>query len=249
MNDDVDFKCPKCRKRSYLTETEWRRSRGKRLRCPHCRKSIIIPEKIVIPDEKPRSPLLTDDKKHMLFWLGLTVPLGLAATFFAWEFGAIQHAFEIVVSLAKFATRIVLSIEFESYIIGTFHLIAAVLIWGDASRRDMHNAGAWAFGVFFAFVPVVPFYFAWRKLLPGELRRGGFAWSLLQGFAIAWTAACVLSGTIATSYSLRAPLEFRGFGWLISMAVICGLWLIPLVAAMILGYFLKNPDIVQRGEV
>jgi len=134
------------------------------------------------------------------------------------------------------------------------YAIVAIWVFLDSKKRG-NNAPAWAIATFVIGVIVTPYYLAKRYLLAGETREGGVAWNVLRYFALFWTLTMILvaiSGIGAISSS--APVhgneyEQAGYaiGATIGIGMILTLWFIVLVAALVLGMFLKKSSIIEKG--
>ena len=125
-------------------------------------------------------------------------------------------------------------------------IFGLLTLWvgNDAIKRKLGIARAvlWALGTFFIGVIVIGFYIAHRPLKANEIREGGYAWNVVKGFALSWSVFVV---TVALM--IGAGMENVGAG-VIALAVgIPLVWLPVMIVALILGYFLRNPAIVERG--
>lgn len=125
----------------------------------------------------------------------------------------------------------------------------------DASRRKLGVVKTilWAIGTFLLGVIVVPIYVAKRPLKSNQVREGGFAWNVLKNFALTWTILMVVisfsaigaaSGTNVTSDAEAAGAAIGTGLIIIILAVV---WFFPMVGAIVLGFFLKNSALVERG--
>jgi hypothetical protein len=125
----------------------------------------------------------------------------------------------------------------------------------DANRRKLGAAKTilWAIGTFLLGVIVLPIYFARRPLRANEVREGGFAWNVLKNFALTWTILVVVIGISAISSAAGtnagSDAEAAGvaIGTGIVFVILAVVWFFPMVGALVLGYFLKNSAIVERG--
>lgn len=100
----------------------------------------------------------------------------------------------------------------------------------------------------------VPLYLAVRPLRAGEVREGGRAWNVLRMFALLWTILIIVAGIqglMAVSSQPPALTETeragRGIGVVLGLGLLGGLWFLPMVGALVLGFFLKNASVVERG--
>jgi len=125
----------------------------------------------------------------------------------------------------------------------------------DANRRKLGAAqtALWAIGTFLLGVIVVPIYFAKRPLMANQVREGGLAWNVLKNFALTWTLLMIAIGISAlgaaseTSVSSDAEAAGAFIGTGIVFLILAVVWFFPMVGAIVLGFFLKNSAIVERG--
>jgi low temperature requirement protein LtrA len=125
----------------------------------------------------------------------------------------------------------------------------------DGSRRNLGAAKTilWAIGTFLLGVIVLPLYFAKRPLRANEVREGGFAWNILKNFALTWTILMVaisitaISAASQTNVNSGAEAAGAALGMGIVIVILAVLWFVPMVGAIVLGFFLKNSAIVERG--
>src|SRR5215211_2553550 len=123
----------------------------------------------------------------------------------------------------------------------------------DASRRKLGAAKTilWTIGTFLLGVIVVPIYLAKRPLKVNEVREGGLVWNLLKNFALTWTILMVaisisaISAAAGTDTSSGAEVAGAAIG--IVIVILAVVWFVPMVGAIVLGFFLKNSAIVERG--
>ena len=100
---------------------------------------------------------------------------------------------------------------------------------------------------------VLPLYFAKRPLRANEVREGGFAWNILKNFALTWTILMVaisitaISAASQTNVNSGAEAAGAALGMGIVIVILAVLWFVPMVGAIVLGFFLKNSAIVERG--
>jgi hypothetical protein len=134
--------------------------------------------------------------------------------------------------------------------------LLALYVGFDASRRKLGAAKAilWAIGTFLLGVIVTPIYLAKRPLKAGEVREGGLAWNLLKNFALTWTVLMIAIGIPVMGAALgteAGPSDAAVVGSAIGIGLVfvtlAVVWFFPMVAAIILGFFLKNSAIVDRG--
>ena len=138
-----------------------------------------------------------------------------------------------------------------------FILFGLLALWVgfDASRRNLGAAKAvlWALGTLVLGVIVVPVYLAKRPLKANQVREGGFAWNVLKNFALTWTilmvAISISAIGAATGTPVNSDAEAAGtaIGVGIVIVILAVVWFFPMVGAIVLGFFLKNSAIVERG--
>jgi hypothetical protein len=122
-------------------------------------------------------------------------------------------------------------------------LLAAIWVADNAIRRKLGAVRTilWGVGTFILGVIVLPFYIAKRPLKANEVREGGYAWNVLRAFALSWTLFVVAVGLAAITGigdTASAVLIF---------VILCATWFAVMAVTLILGYFLRNPAIVERG--
>ncbi len=133
--------------------------------------------------------------------------------------------------------------------------LLALWVGFDASRRNLGAAKAvlWAIGTFLLGVIVMPIYVAKRPLKANEVREGGLAWNLLKNFALTWTILMVAIGISAvgaaagTDVNSDAEAAGAAIGTGLVVIILAVVWFFPMVGAIVLGFFLKNSAIVERG--
>lgn len=138
-----------------------------------------------------------------------------------------------------------------------FILFGVLALWVgfDASRRNLGAARAllWTIGTFLLGVIVMPIYIAKRPLKANEVREGGLAWNLLKNFALTWTVLMVAVGISAlgaaagTNPASDAEAAGAAIGVGLVFIILAVVWFFPMVGAIVLGFFLKNSAIVERG--
>ena len=125
----------------------------------------------------------------------------------------------------------------------------------DGSRRKL-GAGKtilWAIGTVLLGVIILPIYIAKRPLKVNEVREGGLAWNLLKNFALSWTLLMVaisisaISAAAQTDMGSGAEAAGSAIGIGIVVVILAVVWFFPMVGAVVLGFFLKNSAIVERG--
>jgi hypothetical protein len=139
-----------------------------------------------------------------------------------------------------------------------FILFGLLALWVgfDASRRNLGAVKAilWAIGTFLLGVIVAPIYLAKRPLKANQVREGGLAWNLLKNFALTWTilmvaiSISVVGAALGTDVgSSNAEAAGAAIGVGLVFIVLAVVWFFPMVGAIVLGFFLKNAAIVERG--
>ncbi len=139
-----------------------------------------------------------------------------------------------------------------------FILFGLLALWVgfDASRRNLGAVKAilWAIGTFLLGVIVAPIYLAKRPLKANQVREGGFAWNVLKNFALTWTILMVAISISAigaavggTNVTSDAEAAGAAIGVSIVVVILAVVWFFPMVGAIVLGFFLKNSAIVERG--
>ena len=122
-------------------------------------------------------------------------------------------------------------------------LLTAIWVAGNTIKRKLGVVRSilWAVGTFILGVVVLPFYIAKRPLKANEVREGGYAWNVLRAFALSWTLFVVAVGLAAITGigdTASAVLIF---------VILCATWFAVMAVTLTLGYFLRNPAIVERG--
>jgi 4-amino-4-deoxy-L-arabinose transferase-like glycosyltransferase len=132
-------------------------------------------------------------------------------------------------------------------------LLLAYLIW-DGRRREVSKIWAWGIGTALAGALVLPFYFASRPLMEGEVRSGGYGWNVVRYFALLWTflffiigmASCASVGEVAESAQTDAEKAGAAIAGGIGFVFIGISWFFPLVGSLVVGVFLKK-DVKEEG--
>jgi hypothetical protein len=135
------------------------------------------------------------------------------------------------------------------------NIAIGIWVFFDARKRKMETPILWAIGTCLMMVVVVPFYFAKRSLMVGEVREGGTSWNVLKSFAILWTLlmfATGVSGLFAAANTVNtagsgAEQTGAAIGTAIGMGMILGLWIVVLVGVLAFGLFLKKASVVENG--
>jgi hypothetical protein len=123
-----------------------------------------------------------------------------------------------------------------------FFLLALWVAY-DARKRKLGVAKIvlWAIGTFVIGVVVMAFYIAHRPLKANEFREGGYAWNVVKGFALSWTIFVIAVVGVAISGIGDALTA------VVALILLGGGWLGVMIVALIVGFFLRNPAIVERG--
>lgn len=135
------------------------------------------------------------------------------------------------------------------------YLILAVWVLFDAKKRRNIFIG-WSVGTFILGPLLIPFYFAKRHLKDNEIREGGTSWNVLKNFALFWTltmfiagiAGMVGAGEVVGTATTGAEQAGAVIGTGIGMMMLVMLWFIPMICALVLGFFLKKSSIIEKGQ-
>jgi hypothetical protein len=131
----------------------------------------------------------------------------------------------------------------------------ALAAWTFLDARKRKASLGWAVGVAIVSVLVLPFYLASRPLLPGEVRSGGKGWNVLRHFAWLWTVVMAVA-TVAGMSSAASTVSKAGseaeqagaaIGSVLGLGLMGALWFGVMFGALVLGLFLKNSAVVERG--
>ncbi|MFC1561661.1 hypothetical protein ACFL4Q_01530 [candidate division KSB1 bacterium] len=134
------------------------------------------------------------------------------------------------------------------------YAIFAVWVFFDAKKR-MNQVVGWPLATFLLGPLVLPVYIAKRNLKEGEVREGGTGWNVLKNFALFWTITMVVAGVVgivgisevAQQTTSEAEQAGVAIGATLGLGMIFILWFIVVVAALVLGMFLKKSSIVEKG--
>jgi len=140
--------------------------------------------------------------------------------------------------------------------LGYFIVYIAIAIWvfRDGKRRRI-NSLPWAVCSAIFGPVVVPIYLAKRPLKDGEVREGGLPWNVLKNFALFWTLTMLVAGVagmvgaagVAKDAHSDAEKGAAGCGMVAGIGLLIALWFIPMICALILGFFLKKSSVVEKG--
>jgi len=134
-----------------------------------------------------------------------------------------------------------------------FNFIVVFFVLFDAKKRRVEKHLNWVALVIFLGPIALPFYFSKRNLLKGEVREGGFGWSVAKYFAMTWsvfTAFAVIEYSVVVS-SMQSANEFEEIGAAIGATIGYGLmasiWFFVVLSSLIIGLFLKKNTIIETG--
>ncbi|WP_256760296.1 hypothetical protein [Cohnella sp. WQ 127256] len=133
-------------------------------------------------------------------------------------------------------------------------VILAAWTFFDAKKRS-NNVIGWPIGTLLIGPIVLPVYFAKRYLKVNEVREGGTAWNVLKNFALYWTltmlvvgvAGAIGAGGVISDAANDAEQAGAVIGAGIGLTMIFIMWLVVVIVALILGFFLKKSSIVEKG--
>jgi hypothetical protein len=104
----------------------------------------------------------------------------------------------------------------------------------------------------------LPFYFASRKLLPGESREGGFGWNVCKNFLLFWSfllGYCMVVGIFRVSDHLSNRGSMSGaaeagaaIGVGVGLGMFFCLWIGVAVPCLVIGLLIKKNTVVEKGE-
>jgi len=123
--------------------------------------------------------------------------------------------------------------------------VIAAWVFFDARSRRMGSKSAlcWAIGTVLFAIVVVPFYFAKRRLKPGEVREGGTGWNVAKVLAICWTVMVAAVALVASATNSESSP-----GAALGMTLFIVIWAIISAGILAIGLLLKKSTIVERGE-
>jgi hypothetical protein len=122
---------------------------------------------------------------------------------------------------------------------GTFNLLGALWIFADARARRARKPLFAALAMILLGPLWLAFYMTDRPLRAQERRSGGFGFTWTRHFTTAWTASLV-PWLAAYVFLLRADLP-------ISSTPLLAAWLVPVVAATVIGYSIRRADAVEAS--
>lgn len=135
-------------------------------------------------------------------------------------------------------------------------IIAAVWTLWDARKRRARHWLLWTLGSLLAPIVFVPAYSARRPLARGETREGGFACNFCRRFRLIWSywmAAIVAhslykfseGSSLLIEHGVEEALVYDAGVKLVFLFFM--VWLVPFVGALVAGYLLKKPEVVETG--
>lgn len=136
-------------------------------------------------------------------------------------------------------------LSFISYIL----LYIGIGAWAFVdSKQRLYERGKWLALAAVFFGPItMPIYLAFRPLKEGEFREGGTGWNVLKNFALFWTITLFMSfmaGAISALASIKpvsdAEKAGAGLGLFLVGGILLLVWFIPMISAIVLGFFLKT---------
>ena len=137
-----------------------------------------------------------------------------------------------------------------------FVLCTVFAIWVliDSKKRMNHVVG-WPLTTLFFGPVLLPIYLAKRNLKEGEVRSGGTGWNVLKSFALFWTITMIGGGIagmvsvsdVAQEATSEAEQAGAAIGAALGLGMIFFIWLGVIFGALVLGMFLKNSSIVEKG--
>ena len=134
------------------------------------------------------------------------------------------------------------------------YFICAVWVFFDAKKRQ-NNILGWPLATIVTGPVLLSVYFAKRHLLEGEIREGGTGWNVLKFFALFWTLTMFVVmllgvvGVAGVAQQTTSEAEQVGvaIGATLGLGMIGFLWFVVMVAALVLGFFLKKSSMVEKG--
>ena len=135
------------------------------------------------------------------------------------------------------------------------NIVLAVWMLYDGYQRKVPKKWLYFIGTLVLSWLVMPFYLAGRPLKAEEVREGGYAWNILKNFALIWTivifisgvAGLISAGQIAEQAQTQAEAAGAGLGIILGFFLLGALWFVPMVGALVLGFFLKNNAKIEEG--
>jgi hypothetical protein len=139
-----------------------------------------------------------------------------------------------------------------------FVVATAFTVWVvvDSLKRKKLAWGYAVFSFLLMWWICLPFYFAGRKLLPGETREGGYGWNVCKFFLLLWTVLlgyCLIGGIINVSENLdgRQMSDAAAAGAAIGVGLGLGmffcLYIGVAIPVLITGLLLKKSSVIETG--
>lgn len=133
-------------------------------------------------------------------------------------------------------------------------LVFGAYFWRDARRRHASSFWIWTIGGAVAGLFLLPVWWAFRPLQPGEDRRGGTPHLLMKHYALVWLVAGLLSIVVALGLGMyesqQAATDSGAGGAILGSGLgtigACCYWIVPAGLAYIVAVFLKE-DKVEEG--
>jgi len=130
--------------------------------------------------------------------------------------------------------------------------LIAVIIAVDAYRRK--SSIVWSIAALVMGPLVIPFYLAFRNLLPGEKRVGGKPWTIARYLSLTWTfvvlGVALMWTTNLMSIGANSDAEAAGvaLGFMLGAFVLFLVWLVPVSVAMAVGGMLRDGTNIEIGK-
>lgn len=247
---EITITCPKCGAEHTVTDQQLHLWKGQNGICHNCRYSMKLPAP---PPPVPPKQWLTEDQQMTIFWLGVSLPIAVAAAFFAYDLGVYQAVLNVLAGTFS-GVRIELpDVDRRLWLLLPYRVLVSGWIYSDVMRRAPRKLPVWMGASILLPTPTLAVWLGVRPLLDGEKRRGGKMWSLLRGFVFAWSvlwathivALVVWIAWVAVPAYPDIPVGV-GFGlyWL-RLAVFT--WFAPVMAALVFGQFVKDDESVDYG--
>jgi len=138
----------------------------------------------------------------------------------------------------------------------TYHLLVSATIAYLVSRDSLSREGKlphWGYllaCVFNLWAFALPFYFAKRRLLDGEVRRGGYYWNVCRSFTLLWTLLFFVLffwSFVSKSWRIDDLSGMEFFAIVAASGMIYSIWVGGVSVAAVLGFVLRDPDSVEHG--
>ena len=140
-----------------------------------------------------------------------------------------------------------------------FAIAIGFAIWTIIDSRKRGKL-AWGYAIGSALLLwwiVLPFYFAGRKLLPGETREGGYGWNACKFFLLFWSLLlgyCLALGMVNVSEHLEgrqmsaASEAGAAIGVGLGLGMYFCLWVGVAIPTLVIGLLLKKSSVVEKGD-